>query len=83
MIFGKYKKGRTFQLNTMKTAKNAENTKICDNIATKVIKFCKGYTFEEHVTSQEYYDCETKRKIDVHWNEFKKKKNTSGCDARS
>ena len=52
--------------NTVKTLKNTEKHENMWKIATKAMKFCKGYTLGHHMTFHGYYQCNTKRKTEVH-----------------
>ena len=55
-----------------KTFKRQKNKNILKQIATKVMTFLQRIYIRHHMTSHEYYQCNTKRKVEVHWNKCKK-----------
>ena len=52
--------------NTVGNPKKAEKTqKYLKQIVANVMKLCKSLYIRHHMTSHEYYQCNTKRKIEV------------------
>ena len=55
-----------------KTLKMQKNRKIFQTNSHKSYEILQRNYIRHHMTSHEYYQCNTKRKVEVHWNKCKK-----------
>ena len=55
-----------------KTLKMQKNRKIFQTNSHKSYEILQRTYIRHHMTSHEYYQCNTKRKVEVHWNKCKK-----------
>ena len=55
-----------------KTLKMGKNKKIFQTNSHKSYEILQRIYIRHHMTSHEYYQCNTKRKVEVHWNKCKK-----------
>ena len=55
-----------------KTLKMQKNRKIFQANSHKSYEILQNIFIRHHMTSHEYYQCNTKRKVEVHWNKCKK-----------